>query len=137
MYQAERIIKHIETDRIIVGLRGDDIVHVYYKKNTVVDPALQDEMIPYFKELTGGRKLPFIYEADEHVGVTKEARHRALELESQKSISCTAIFAQNFIYKLLGDFYLLIKRPSMPYMVFTDFQEGIDWLLKTHHKITD
>jgi hypothetical protein len=44
------------------------------------------------------------------------------------------IYAQNFIYKLIGDFFLLIKRPKTPYMVFTNFQESIDWLLKTHHK---
>ena len=137
MHQEERLITKIETDKVIVGLRGDDIVHVYYKKGTVLNPSLQDEMVHYFNEISGKRKLPFIFEADLNVGVTREARNRALELEHLTPISCTAIYAQNFVYKLLGDFYLFIKRPKSPYMVFTDFQQGIDWLLKTHHKLMD
>lgn len=137
MHQKDRLIKQLETEKVIVGLRGDDIIHVYYKRNTIVDPPLQDEMIVYFNDLADGRKLPFIFEADDHVGVTREARNRALEIEHLTPICCTAIYAQNFIYKLMGDFYLMIKRPKTPYMVFTDFQEAIDWLLKTYHKNED
>ena len=102
-----------------------------------LDVALQDEMVGYFNQVAGDRKLPFIFEADVNVGVTREARHRALSIEHLTPISCTAIYAQNFIYKLLGDFYLIIKWPKSPYMVFTDFQQGIDWLLKTHHRLMD
>ncbi|MGV3630136.1 MAG: hypothetical protein ACO1O6_02970 [Bacteroidota bacterium] len=137
MHQKERVVTQIETSKVIVALRGDDIVHVFYKKGTMLDLKLQDEMIGYFNELAGGRKLPFIFEADSNVGVTREARNRALIIEHLTPISCTAIYAQNFIYKLLGEFYLLVKRPKTPYMVFTDFQAAIDWLLKTHHRITD
>ncbi|MCE3296713.1 MAG: hypothetical protein K0R65_2427 [Crocinitomicaceae bacterium] len=137
MYQEDRLITKIETDKVIVGLRGDDIVHVYYKRGTILNPELQDLMVGYFNEIAGNRKLPFIFEADVNVGVTREARYRALQIEDQTPISCTAIYAQNFIYKLLGDFYLLINRPKCPYMVFTDFQHAIDWLQKMHHKIMD
>lgn len=134
MHQQEKIVKQIETSQVIVALRSDDILHIFYKKNTLLDSALQDEMIGYFNELAGGKKLPFIFESDGNVGMTKEARHRATTLEPFMPISCSVIYAQTFIHKVLGDFFLLIKRPKTPYMVFTDFQEAIDWLLKTHHK---
>lgn len=134
MHQRERIVKQIETPSVIVALRSDDILHIFYKKSTVLDPALQDEMIGYFNELAGKRKIPFIFEADSNVSMTREARNRATGLEPQMPISCSVIYAQNFMYKLIGDFFLMIKRPKTPYSVHTDFQEAIDWLLKTHRK---
>lgn len=135
MHQKEMILEQIETDKVIVALRKDDIIHVFFKKGIILDPALQDEMIPYYHRMTNGRKLPFIFEADANIGVTREARHRALSLEDVTPLTCAAVYAQNFIYRLLGDFYLLVKRPKTPYMVFTDFREGISWLLDTHRKL--
>ena len=130
------IVKQIETPKVIVALRSDDILHIFYKKGTILDPALQDEMIGYFNELAGKRKIPFIFEADANVAMTKEARYRATSLEPQMPITCSVIYAQNFIYKLIGDFFLMIKKPKTPYMVFTSFQDAITWLLKTHRKVT-
>jgi hypothetical protein len=130
------IIRQIETPKVIVALRSDDILHVFYKKGTILDPALQDEMIGYFKELAGNRKIPFIFEPDANVSMTREARHRATGLEPQMPITCSVIYAQSFIHKVIGDFFLMIKRPKTPYLVFTNFEEAISWLLKTHARIT-
>ncbi|MGV3630137.1 MAG: hypothetical protein ACO1O6_02975 [Bacteroidota bacterium] len=131
------VIKQIETPKVIVALRKDDILHIFYKKNTMLTAELQDEMIGYFNRLAGERKIPFIFEAHGNVGMSTEARNRATSLEPLMPVSCSVIYAQNFFIKLLGDFFLLIKRPKTPYMVFTDFQAAIDWLLKTHQKIKD
>jgi len=128
MHQEHRIIRKIITDEVIVGLRDDGIVHVFYKEHTELDIKLQLEILEFYFQICGDEKYPFIFEADEYVTITKEARDNAIVLEEKSPVSMSAIIVKNLAHKLIADFYLKFNKPKRPFKVFKDFQEGINWL---------
>lgn len=128
MLQRERIIKKVETAQYIVGIWDDGIVHVFYKEHTELDVKLQLEMLDVYIELCGNKFHPFIFEADEYVTVTKEARDNALSLEEKSPVGLSAVIVKSLAHKLIADFYMKFNKPRRPYKVFKDFNEGINWL---------
>ncbi len=131
MLQQERIIKKVETAQYIIGVRDDGIIHVFYKEHAELDVKLQLEMLDVYIELCENKPYPFIFEAEEYITVTKEARDNALSLEDKSPLAVSAILVKNLAHKLIADFYLKFNKPRRPYKVFKNFEEGIDWLLKT------
>lgn len=131
MHQKEKLIKTIETNCAIVGLRDDGIVHVYYKSHIKLDVELQLEMIEIFNEITGKVMHPFIFEAGDFCYVTKEARDNAVVIEDLTPISCSVVYANTLAYKIIADFYMRINKPKNPYKVVNKFEKGVEWLL-TH-----
>lgn len=128
MLEQERIIKKVETEQYIVGIRDDSIIHVFYKEHTELDVKLQLEMLDVYIQLCGDKHYPFIFEAEEYITITKEARDNALSLEDKSPLALSAILVKNLAHKLIADFYLKFNKPKRPYKVFKDFQEGINWL---------
>lgn len=131
MLQQERIIKKVETAQYIIGVRDDGIIHVFYKEHAELDVKLQLEMLDVYIELCENKPYPFIFGAEEYITVTKEARDNALSLEDKSPLAVSAILVKNLAHKLIADFYLKFNKPRRPYKVFKNFEEGIDWLLKT------
>lgn len=129
MQQEDQIIKKIEIEEAVVGLRKDGIVHVYYKRGTVITVDVQLRMHKVFNEITGGVKSPFIYEADEYCSVTKEARDNAIATEGLTPTSSTVVCVSSLAYRLVAEFYYKFNKPKQPYKVSSDFSEGIEWLL--------
>ncbi|MBK6835697.1 MAG: hypothetical protein IPG89_16040 [Bacteroidetes bacterium] len=135
MLQQERIIKKVETAQYIIGVRDDGIIHVFYKEHTELDVKLQLEMLDVYIELCENKPYPFIFEAEEYITVTKEARDNALSLEDKSPLAVSAILVKNLAHKLIADFYLKFNKPRRPYKVFKNFEEGLDWLLKTFKNV--
>ena len=108
MLQQERIIKKVETDQYIIGLRNDGIVHVFYKEYTELDVKLQLKMLDVYIQLCDNKPYPFIFEAEEYITITKEARGNAISLEDKSPIAISAILVKNLGHKLIADFYLKI-----------------------------
>lgn len=57
MHQINQLIKILENDKVLVGLRADKIVHVFFKDNTEVNIALQDEMVKLYEQLCEGKNI--------------------------------------------------------------------------------
>lgn len=85
-------------------------------------------MLDVYIELCGNKFHPFIFEADEYVTVTKEARDNALSLEEKSPVGLSAVIVKSLAHKLIADFYMKFNKPRRPYKVFKDFNEGINWL---------
>lgn len=128
MTQKDRLVRVIETDEAILGLRDDGIVHVFYKAHSELDVPLQIKLVNLYDELTDGKKARFIFQADEYCTITKEARDNAVNLESRSAVRASAIIVQNVAYKLIADFYLKFNKPKSPYKVFSDFDQAVAWL---------
>ena len=135
MQQEDQIIRTIEMEEAFVGLRKDGIVHVYYKRGTVITVDVQNRIYQIFHEITGGRKTPFIFEAAEYCTVTKEARDNAIATEDITPTGATVVFVHNLAYRMVAEFYYKFNKPKQPYKVSTDFQEGIDWLLSLNDSV--
>jgi hypothetical protein len=135
MTRADQLIQKIELPESIIGLRKDGILHFYYKPHTEITTEYQLRQLEIMNKITGGRKHPAIYEAAEYVTVGSEAREHAVKLEARSPTSCKVVIARSLAHKIIAEFYYKFNKPKQPYKVFSDFEEGIKWLLKTHREL--
>lgn len=122
------IINTIEIPELIVRMREDGIVHVTFRKGAVLDLGLQAKLLHLNIEITGGKKSFIIYDAEENVTITKEARDNATKIEHLAPIKGSAVIADNLAYRLIANFYLKFNKPKTPYRVFETYEKGIAWL---------
>lgn len=128
MHQAEKVIRKIEKFNMIVAMRNDGLVHVFYLPNTEITVDLQNEMYKMYEEITEGKKAKFIFEGGEFVSITKEARENAILMEDSTPTLSSAIVVQNLGQKIIADFYYMVNKPKQPYKVFWSFEKAIEWL---------
>jgi hypothetical protein len=126
--EKEALIEIIEGDKYIVGLRNDDIVHVLYKANTLVDKNLQIELIQVFNDICDWEKKCFIFETEKNCNMTSEARKYALKIENELPFKASVIIAQNAVVRIIAEFYYKIHKPKTPYNFYSKFEDGIKWL---------
>jgi hypothetical protein len=131
MTQSEQLSHSIELPESIIGLRKDGIVHVYIKPHIEITSEYQLRQLTVMNEITEGKKHPTIYEAGENVTVGNDARINARNLEEISPTLCKVVYVRTLAHKLISEFYYKFNKPEQPYKVFTDFDEGIKWLLET------
>jgi hypothetical protein len=135
MTQPDQLIQKIELPESIIGLRKDGILHFYYKPHTEITIEYQLRQLEVMMQITGGKKHPAIYEAGDYVTVGSEARAHAIELEERTPTLCKVVYVRNLAHKIIAEFFYKFNKPKQPYKVFTDFQEGINWLLKKRDEL--
>jgi hypothetical protein len=129
MVKINDFVEYKETDRYIVGLRPDGILHVLYKDNVEITVDLQHELNTIFKAFCmNGPKL-FIFQAGINCSINKSARDNAIAMQDQVPAIAYVVFAQNMVYKMIANFYYKFNKPKQPFNVVTDFNSGIYWLL--------
>ena len=137
MTQSEELVQKTELPESIIGLRKDGVVHVYIKPHTEITAEYQERQLEVLKKITGGRKHPAIYEAGEDVTVGSEARDNAKRLEEQTPTLCKVVYVRTLAHRLIAEFYYKFNKPEQPYKVFSDFNEGIRWLIKSSKELQD
>ncbi|HTF02953.1 MAG TPA: hypothetical protein VK826_02975 [Bacteroidia bacterium] len=137
MKDPDQVDRQIETGEAIVAMRKDGIVHVYYKAGTEITVTLQIKMLAIFKEMTGGKKSPFIYQAAEYCTVNREARENALAIENSSPTKATVVYVTTLAHRIIAEFYYKVNKPQQPYKVVSDFQAGIKWLLEMDKEIDE
>jgi hypothetical protein len=132
--QSNHHIARLEHDKFIVAKRDDGIYHVYLKDRTVLDLALQKEMLDFYRQITNNIDGLFIFEAGHMCNVTKQARENAILIEDEVPVCASVVYVQNLVYKMIANFFNRFNKPKQPYLVVTNFDEGIKWLksLKPH-----
>lgn len=120
-------MKTIETDRLVVKLRDDGIVHVHTKDRVTIDIDCQNEMKRIYWEITDVSR-PFIFTAGEFLSLTHEAQKNAKKMELDVPVAASALVVNNIAQKLMADFYYKFDRPKNPLKVFKDFDKGLEWL---------
>lgn len=137
MKEQDQLVRKIENDFAVVGLRKDGIVHVYFKPHTELTVTLQEILLVIYDEITGGVKMPFIFQAAEYCSVSKEARDNTAHLESQSPIKATVVYVNTLAHKLIAEFYYKFNKPLQPYKVVSEFSDGIRWLLEVSKEIDE
>ncbi len=113
---------------VVIALRGDGIVHVYFKPGIEITVPFQEELVIMYNEITGGIKAKFVFEGGDFVSITKEARENAIRIEENTPTMASAILVMNLGQKIIADFYYLVNKPKQPYKVFSSFTKAVDWL---------
>lgn len=128
MNSDSSVLKQIVLPELTVTLKNDGIVYVVYNKDVTLDLELQAKSLEAFNSVTEKKLTPFLFEADEGVSITKEARDNAITMEDQTPCKVTAVVVQNVAYALIANFYMKFNKPKRPYKVFNKKEEAIAWL---------
>jgi hypothetical protein len=124
------IVKEIDLKEVRISLKSDGIVHVLLKANSVLDIELQMRMLDAYNVVTEKKLTPFIFEAEDGINVTKEARDNAILIEEISPCKAMAVVVDNIAYAMIGNFYLKFNKPKRPYKVFKNRKDGLDWLFQ-------
>lgn len=128
MSQEPQIVREIDLKEVRISLKSDGIVYVLLKANTVLDIELQMRMLEAYNVVTEKKLTPFIFEAEEDINVTKEARDNAILIEEISPCKAMAVIVDNIAYAMIGNFYLKFNKPKRPYKVFKNRKEALEWL---------
>jgi hypothetical protein len=122
------ILRQVKIDEATVSLRSDGIVQVLFNPKVVLDLALQMLMLNIYNEITEKKPHPFLFEALHGIKVTREARENALNIEKLAPGNAYAVVAASLRYRIIANFYVRVKKPAHPYLVFRTKSEAIAWL---------
>jgi hypothetical protein len=81
-------------------------------------------------ELTGNKKLPTLTIPGKYSEATKEALDFIFSDASTIFASADAYVANSLSQKIIGNFYLKLKKPNIPTRLFTNEKTALEWLKK-------
>lgn len=123
------ILREVELPEVVIRLRSDGLVHVYYKENTIIDPELQNRMVVIFRELTGEKKSGYIFESAEGVTFPRESREHSVALENDNSpVAASAVIVKSLASRLVANFFIRVDRSHIKYQVFSNTEDAVSWL---------
>lgn len=122
------IINRLEIPEAIIRLRRDGIVHVTFRRDTVFDVVVQMNMLKLNNQITDGKKSYFIYDGEENVSITKEARDNAVKIEDLSPTAGSAVIANNLAYRMVANFYVKFNKPKTPFKVVSTLEEAVAWI---------
>jgi hypothetical protein len=125
---AIHTIKELDFPDVNLQRKSNDIVYVTFKDDCTLDIPLQMRLLDYYREITDGKLMHFIFMAAENVSITKEARDNAVKVEDQSMLGASAVVVDSLPYKLIANFYLKFNKPKRPYKVFSNEEEAVKWL---------
>jgi hypothetical protein len=125
---AIHTIKELDFPDVNLQRKSNDIVYVTFKDDCTLDIPLQLRLLNYYREITDGKLMHFIFMAAENVSITKEARDNAVKVEEQSMIGASAVVVDSLPYKLIANFYLKFNKPKRPYKVFSNEEGAVKWL---------
>lgn len=106
----------------------DGIVFVIYRDGADIGMEIKREMHQAFLEITGGMKMPFLYTNRGSFWISKDAREYARKIEPQQPFLAVAYVAPNLAIRLMADFYGKFYKPEVPYKVFGNEDDALEWL---------
>lgn len=128
MSPKTEIVRKIEHDQVIICMRDDGIIHVTFLPNTEITIEFQHELIEHYKTITENKKSRFIFEGGEFISIDKEARENAIKIEGLSPCVASAVVVKNLGQKIIADFYYMVNKPKLPFKVFWNFDNAIEWL---------
>ena len=93
-----------------------------------MDVPMQMRLIEIENELCGGKKMPFIFDAKDHVSITQEARDNATKIEHLSPVCATAVIANTLAYRLVASFYIKFNKPKGPFKIFKNIDAAVEWI---------
>lgn len=121
-------VKELDFEDVNIQRKSNDIVYVTFKDDCNLDIPLQMRLLDYYRDITDGKLMHFMFFAAENVSLSKEARDNAVKIEDQSMLGATAVVVDTLAYKLIANFYLKFNKPKRPYKVFSKEDEAITWL---------
>lgn len=125
--QQKEFIQQIEIEEAIIRMRADGIVHVYFKPHTQITVELQEKLKSAYWKITDVNR-PFIFEGGEFVGITKEARLNAINMEETTPVYGSVIIVKNLGQRIIADYYYRFNKPKRPIKIVKTKEDALAWI---------
>jgi hypothetical protein len=122
------IIKELDYSDVNLKLKSNDIVYVLFKDYCTLDIDLQMRLLDYYRDITGGKLMRFIFLAADNVTITKEARDNAILIEDQSMVGASALVVSSLAYRIIANFYMKVQKPKRPLKAFGNENDAVAWL---------
>lgn len=67
-------------------------------------------------------------DADDYLDITPAARVLVRKLEAESPIAARAMVTKSLGQRMLSRFYISIHKPCVPMKIFSEHDEGLEWL---------
>lgn len=81
------------------------------------------------EEISEGKNQYWLYDLSNVKNITKEARDYA-DQYGQNCLHAVAVLVNSHITKFIYNTYIKLKKPIMPFLVFTNKEKALAWLLE-------
>jgi hypothetical protein len=117
-----------ENDKIKFTFRPEDIVQIECLPNTIMTLELGQFSTKMIAEMIAGTPRPLLCDLTNVVKMTHDCRkHFAGEDHAVVFTKC-ALIVTSPISKIIGNFFLGANKPIRPTRLFTDINQGLNWL---------
>ena len=125
-----QIIETVEFEKCVFYFRADKILIIHLKDNVRMEIEDAMEQHEYIKQKTDFLPLKTLVIPGRHASITPEVKEFSLTKESSDLVKCQAIVVQSLAHRLIATFILKLNKMPVRYKLFTNQEDGIDWLLK-------
>lgn len=128
MKEKQDLVKIFEFEDLIMGLRGDGIIHAYVKNEAVVNNQMQRNIINSIIELKSGdqRKYPTIVEFGEFISISDDVVQHT-EMPFKEHVLSISMYAKNMADRILAKYYTNRFKTSSKFVIFGVFEEAVQY----------
>lgn len=117
-----------ETEKIKFTLRPDDIVQIECIPGTIMTLDEGNLSTQIVGELISGHARPLLCDLTNVARMTQECRKHFAGAEHAAVFTKCALIVTSPISKIIGNFFLGANKPLKPTRLFTNIEEGLQWL---------
>lgn len=119
----------MEHDTPLVHLRiKDNILIASYRKNLIIDLDVAHKIVLQRQSFTRGQKMPAIILSQGVTSIDKPAREYLASKKGTEGLSACAIIVNSPFSRLLGNFFLMVNKTSIPVKLFSNISRAEKWL---------
>lgn len=116
----------IENDISTVHFIEPDIICVYYRANSIIEPEDFDQAYATIMKLTDGKAIKVVSDIGKYSSVSPEGRKHANSIKI--NAKAEAVIFHNLAQRLLIRFYLLVRKNEHPFRIFQSVEEALEWM---------
>ncbi|HTG66261.1 MAG TPA: hypothetical protein VL859_07795 [Flavobacterium sp.] len=104
-----------------------------FREGVEVDLERMKGVVRLREEISNGENQYWLYDLGNVKFITKEARDYA-DKYGQNYLKSVAVLVNSHITKYVYNTYIKLKKPIMPFLVFTNREKALEWLLEVKEK---
>lgn len=118
----------VENDFIAFWL-DNGILFSRFQEGVEVDVERMKGTVRLREEISNGEMQYWLYDLGNVKNITKEARDYA-DQYGQNYLHAVAVLVNSHITKFIFNTYIKLKKPIMPFLVFTNKEKALEWLME-------
>jgi len=115
-------------EKFDILLHENGILENIAKKGKVIDVEDVKLLAKTNLELAGHKAYVVLIDSEELTSVTKEAMDYTSHVESSPKTIARALMVNNLHNRIVGNFYIKVKKPRIKTRLFNDKSKAMEWL---------